>query len=286
MTEQITNIRQQLDQLARMTQTLKEVKVEKGPGIHIMVMSDEVADCAKSLLYSKAHMGKFLGILKQEIVKNPASDPKDEPNNIYFPDVARACHEANKSYCESIGDTSQVSWDDAQDWQKESAIAGVKFLFENPETTPEGQHAAWSKDKIADGWSYGEVKDAEAKTHPCLVPYDQLPEAQREKDVIFQRTARSFFTPYANEGTRKTVADIEPTSDKTEFKEEDWGSISHIERIDVIRSGIGAVCKDILALKEEETTLAGKIHTTSSYNHACEARFAIGFELERIRNNG
>lgn len=32
--------------------------------------------------------------------------------------------------------------------------------------------------KIADGWKYGEAKDPEAKTHPCLVPFDKLPEFQ------------------------------------------------------------------------------------------------------------
>ena len=41
-----------------------------------------------------------------------------------------------------------------------------------------------SPEKIR-SWSYGEVKDAEAKTHPCLIPYDQLPEFQKAKDKLF-----------------------------------------------------------------------------------------------------
>lgn len=106
-------------------------------------------------------------------------------------DIARACHEANRAYCESIGDTSQVPWDEAPENIKASAIAGVNNILDNPDTTPEQSHESWLAFKEADGWVYGEVKDAEAKTHPCMVPYDKLPEAQREKDSIFLKTARA-----------------------------------------------------------------------------------------------
>lgn len=56
----------------------------------------------------------------------------------------------------------------------------------NPGATPEQQHDAWMSDKIADGWKFGERKDAGAKTHPCLVPYGQLPADQRLKDHVFR----------------------------------------------------------------------------------------------------
>jgi hypothetical protein len=41
------------------------------------------------------------------------------------------------------------------------------------------------EDKIKDGWVYGETKDAEKKTHPCLVPFHELPEFQQKKDKLF-----------------------------------------------------------------------------------------------------
>ena len=99
--------------------------------------------------------------------------------------IARVCHEVNKAYCESIGDTSQLSWGDAPDWQKESAIKGVLFHLANPGAKPEDSHNSWLKEKEATGWGYGEVKDAEKKTHPCFVPYNQLPQAQQTKDALF-----------------------------------------------------------------------------------------------------
>ena len=40
--------------------------------------------------------------------------------------IAIICHEANKIYCESLGDNSQESWEDAPEWQRASAIDGVQ----------------------------------------------------------------------------------------------------------------------------------------------------------------
>jgi hypothetical protein len=99
--------------------------------------------------------------------------------------AAKLCHEVNRAYCNSIGDNSQPSWEDAPQWQKDSAISGVKFHLEN-ETTPEQSHENWLKDKEADGWVYGPVKDPEKKEHPCMVPYHKLPVEQRTKDYLFK----------------------------------------------------------------------------------------------------
>lgn len=101
--------------------------------------------------------------------------------------IAKVCHEANKAYCESINDFSQPSWAMAPEWQKTSAKLGVMFHLEHADSKPSDSHANWSKVKVADGWVYGEVKDPDAKppTHPCLVPFEQLPKAQQMKDFIF-----------------------------------------------------------------------------------------------------
>lgn len=100
-------------------------------------------------------------------------------------EIAKVCHDANKSYCEAIGDLSQKSWDEAEDWQRESAIKGVQFKLDNPEAGNSAQHEAWLKDKEAEGWVYGPVKDPIKKEHPCMVPYDELPEEQKKKDALF-----------------------------------------------------------------------------------------------------
>jgi hypothetical protein len=99
--------------------------------------------------------------------------------------IARVCHEVNKAYCEALGDNSQPTWEDAPAWQRESARMGVDLhLMGN--FGPEASHISWMKQKVDEGWVYGAVKDPEAKTHPCIVPFDQLPREQQAKDFIFR----------------------------------------------------------------------------------------------------
>lgn len=99
--------------------------------------------------------------------------------------IAKTCHEANKVWCEANGDDTQKHWDEAEKWQRDSAISGVEFKLNNPDAGHDAQHNSWMKEKIDAGWVYGENKDAEAKTHPCIVPFDQLPEFQQKKDALF-----------------------------------------------------------------------------------------------------
>lgn len=106
-------------------------------------------------------------------------------------EAARAAHEANRMYCESIGDASQAPWDEAPEWQRVSAIKGVRAAILG--ATPRESHEGWLIEKRDTGWTYGPVKDAEAKTHPCMVEYDDLPPEQRVKDVIFLSVVRSVY---------------------------------------------------------------------------------------------
>lgn len=104
---------------------------------------------------------------------------------------ARAAHEVNRAYCLAIGDTSQPSWDDAPDWQKESIRKGVTGALDG--NTSEQSHESWLAEKVRTGWVYGPVKDPEAKTHPCMVPYAELPPEQRAKDKVYLAVVRAMF---------------------------------------------------------------------------------------------
>ena len=100
--------------------------------------------------------------------------------------IARVAHEVNRAYCEALGDTSQAPWEDAPQWQKDSAINGVKFHLDNPQAGPEASHETWLAEKLAAGWTWGEVKNAEKKEHPCVMSYAALPVEQRAKDYLFR----------------------------------------------------------------------------------------------------
>lgn len=106
--------------------------------------------------------------------------------------IAKTCHEVNKAFCESIGDNSQPSWGDAPEWQKASAMNGVRFHLDNPNSKPCDSHNNWLKEKEADGWVFGQIKDPEKKEHPCMVAYDELPINQQTKDALFISVVRSF----------------------------------------------------------------------------------------------
>lgn len=43
-------------------------------------------------------------------------------------------------------------------------------------------HDVWAAGRIKEGWTYGEIKNTEEKTTSCLVPYDELPESEKEYD--------------------------------------------------------------------------------------------------------
>jgi len=101
-------------------------------------------------------------------------------------DIARAAHQINRAYCQALGDNSQLPWEDAPEWQKKSAIAGVSFHIDHPTASPSASHDSWLRLKVADGWKYGPVKDAEKKEHPCCVEYHELPTEQKAKDYIFR----------------------------------------------------------------------------------------------------
>lgn len=99
--------------------------------------------------------------------------------------IAKICHQSNKAYCEAIGDPSQKDWDEAEQWQRNSAITGVKFRMFNPGVGEDAQHNSWMKEKVDAGWIYGDKKDPELKTHPCILPFSELPAEQQAKDKLF-----------------------------------------------------------------------------------------------------
>lgn len=101
-------------------------------------------------------------------------------------DIARVCHEVNRAYCEALGDTSQPRWEDAPDWQRKSAARGAIFHIVNPDAGPEASHENWLRDKEAEGWKYGPVKNPATKEHPCFVAFADLPREQQAKDFIFR----------------------------------------------------------------------------------------------------
>lgn len=92
----------------------------------------------------------------------------------------------NRVYCQALGDTSQVAWSVAEDWQRQSALNGVDGVFSG--NSPKASHESWMAEKAAAGWKHGPVKDVEKKEHPSFRPYDELSDAEKAKDFLFVST--------------------------------------------------------------------------------------------------
>ena len=99
-------------------------------------------------------------------------------------DIAKICHTANKALCEIDGDTSQKEWENAEEWQKISAIDGVVYVINNPDISDSTLHDIWMQNKLKDGWVYGKEKDINKKIHNCLVPFEELPPIQQAEDTL------------------------------------------------------------------------------------------------------
>ena len=55
-------------------------------------------------------------------------------------------------------------------------------IMELCELLSKNTHEVWSEGRMKDGWKYGDVRDDEKKQHPCLVPYEELSESEKEYD--------------------------------------------------------------------------------------------------------
>lgn len=62
-----------------------------------------------------------------------------------------------------------------------SVVLSVE-LRELTELMARNVHEVWAEARIKQGWSYGQRRDDLLKLHPCLVPYDDLPETEKEYD--------------------------------------------------------------------------------------------------------
>ena len=122
---------------------------------------------------------------KTDIKKKPLTDEEVDR-------IAETCHEGYVGYSKSHYDEIIPRWGDLDESGKKWARDGVRRGFEHGLfLRAEDNHQHWMEQKAADGWVYGPVKDQIAKTHPAMVPYDQLPQREKHKDALFSSIAQA-----------------------------------------------------------------------------------------------
>ena len=104
--------------------------------------------------------------------------------------VAQVAHEANRTYQIVTGEAQpDPRWEDYSLNGRALALRGIKVARSG--ATSEQQHEQWLISKASAGWVRGPVKNAVAKTHPCIVPYDELSKQERIKDVLYEAVVRA-----------------------------------------------------------------------------------------------
>lgn len=98
--------------------------------------------------------------------------------------VARVMHEAVRAFQSANNQSPSPHWNKAPKWMKKASIEAVEFRISNPNASAADQHDQWSEEKKHAGWKFGSSKDAEEKTHPLLIPYEELPFIERQKDAL------------------------------------------------------------------------------------------------------
>ena len=76
-------------------------------------------------------------------------------------------------------------------------------ILELIEDLAENVHEVWASQRIQEGWTYGEKRDNDARKTPCLVPYDQLPEFEKEYDRSTALATIKFILKQGYQITRK-----------------------------------------------------------------------------------
>lgn len=63
-----------------------------------------------------------------------------------------------------------------------SSVELPREVMELAELMAQNVHEVWAQTRIEQGWTYGTTRNDELKQHPCIVPYDELPESEKEYD--------------------------------------------------------------------------------------------------------
>jgi hypothetical protein len=149
-----------------MSQELRKVIAKK--------LGEELAWLEEDLL-------EFAGILipailqwfKEEVV------PKEK--------ITQSLYEATRIEAEwSNRSIVPEKWEERDEkFKKQFSKIITDYLSIDKLPTPEEAHNSWMDAYIRMGWKYGTTRDVVAKTHPDMVPYEKLPQDEKDKDAIF-----------------------------------------------------------------------------------------------------
>jgi X-X-X-Leu-X-X-Gly heptad repeat protein len=132
------------------------------------------------------------------------------------------------------------------------------------------EHLRWSWEKRLNGWTYGDVKDSRKKKHPCLVPYEELSENEKEKDRELVRLTPAILRDIKYEAYPVSPGKISRLS----YAIKPQSSIHRLlSGTNELSSGINQLAENSPSIREKLSSLDEKIRLTiseveGSYNYA------------------
>ena len=111
-------------------------------------------------------------------------DRENVPDSVILM-CAKIAHEVNRRLKQFYGEEDFRTWDQMSENEKNRAITGVRTVIQKKNCTPQEIHNAWMDSMRKDGWVYGPHLDTVKRTNPNLVPYMELPDAQKLKDHLY-----------------------------------------------------------------------------------------------------
>jgi hypothetical protein len=107
----------------------------------------------------------------------------DNPSLVPWDDLPESLRDSNRRFAASVAETLGVLGASLSPLQSGSNISGMPLSTDQLEDMAIKEHDRWEADLRRDGWTFASgPKDPVAKTHPLLVPWDELSEVEKEKD--------------------------------------------------------------------------------------------------------
>lgn len=106
--------------------------------------------------------------------------------------IAEQAHAVNNVWTKEVGNETRPEWNTLSQEDKEHYIHAVSNAIDSKLYSPAEAHKQWSTWMLAQGWEHGEYNRDEKK-HPNLIPFEQLPESEKVKDILFIAVCKPFY---------------------------------------------------------------------------------------------
>jgi len=181
--EQDSAIVVRMAQDAGLAMLLREVESTSGSFKHLRAFGLLDRTCHPDQVLRGTHELLARAIHENYLRQQRAAGVAPEQNSSLCPWDALPEHlkEANRQQADDIGAKLKAVHCSAApllDWEEPL----FKFEPDEVERLARMEHERWMTAKLDGGWRHGSKKDDEARTHPCLIPYDDLPPHEKEKD--------------------------------------------------------------------------------------------------------